>query len=544
VKSLSVNQLSVTIGTTLAVDDVSFDIAAGEVFGLIGESGSGKSTTALAIAGLLPPIAQATGRVLVDGDDLSALDAESRRRVRARRLGFVFQEPSSALNPLMTIGDQIAETLECLGTDRKSARLAALRTLEEVGLTARGVTADRYPHELSGGQRQRVVVGLAMIHRPRVLVADEPTTALDVTTQAQILDLLRTLVRDRGMSLLLISHDLAVVARYSDRVGVLKDGRLVETGPTHRILREPQHGYTASLLRAPSIERRSAPPSNGAPIIRARGVSRHRVRLAPRFFMPSDRHQILEDVSIDVWPGERLGLIGESGSGKSTLARILMGLEAFDAGDVTVEGTLLDKAAPRDPRRPPRVVQAVFQDPASSLNPRLRVGTIVGEPLRYARPRLDRLEQIRRVEEVLAQVGLDPDVVDRYPHEFSGGQRQRIALARALIARPRALILDEAVTALDTASRYQILSLLDDLQQEFGLAYLFITHDIELARTITDRLVVLQAGRIVETGLTDELLASPREPYTQALIRATPRWPPTSCSPAAERRDHEQGPIA
>ena len=541
-KPLSVARLSVSLGANIVVDDVSFDISAGEVFGLIGESGSGKSTTALAIAGLLPGTARTTGQVLVGGEDLAAGAQGSRRCVRAERLGLVFQEPGSALNPLMTIGQQIAETLECLDTDRASARVAVKRTLEEIGLTARGVTADRYPHELSGGERQRVVIGLAMIQRPLVLVADEPTTALDVTTQAQILDLLRTLARERQMALLLISHDLAVIARYSDRIGVLKDGRLVETGATQRVLSEPQHAHTASLLRAPRLTRRMALPPSGAPVIRARGVSRLRVRPTRLFFRGADRHQILDDVSMDVWPGERVGLIGESGAGKSTLARILLGLEAFDAGEVIVEGIALDKTAPHGGRKAPRVLQAVFQDPAGSLNPGLRISAIVAEPLRNLRPRIDRLEQARRVKDALAQVGLDPDILDRYPHAFSGGQRQRIALARALIARPRALILDEAVTSLDAATRYQILSLIDDLQREFGLAYVFVTHDIELARSITDRLIVLHAGRIVEAGPTAEILTSPQHPYTQGLIRSTPRWPSTTVGPLGEPLGRSQRP--
>jgi peptide/nickel transport system ATP-binding protein len=521
---LAVHALGVTLGGRALLDDVGFEIAAGEVYGLVGESGSGKSMTALALLGLLPDGAVACGSVRLDGEQLRGAPARVLQAARGRRIGIVFQEPATALNPLMTIGEQVAEVLrlhEGAGAAAAAARAAA--NLARVGLAADVVPPGRYPHEISGGQRQRVAIAIAIAARPALLVADEPTTALDVTTQAQVLALLARLAAEDGMAILLISHDLAVVAGAAGRLAIMRRGRIVEHGPVATVLGAPAHAYTRELVRdyTPGALAPRGSPS-GAPLLAAQRLV-HDYRLPRRrFFGPTPLLRALDGVSLAIAAGERVGLVGESGSGKSTLVRALLGLEPPTAGCVTVAGEVLDDRDRERLRAQRRLVQVVFQDPVGSLNPRRRIGWIVAEPLHLdARPP-SADERRRRVAAALEAVGLGSTSVDALPQQFSGGQRQRIAIARALVVEPRLLILDEAVSALDASTRTQILELLGRLWRERGLAYLFVSHDLAVVRAVTERVLVMQGGRIVEEGPTERILDRPEHPYTRALVAATP----------------------
>ena len=521
---LAVEDLGVTLGGRPLLAALSFSVAPGEVLGLVGESGSGKSLSALALAGLLPDGARATGSVRLEGEELIGAAEPALCRVRGRGIGIVFQEPATALNPLLTIGAQVAETARVHGGySVAAARGRAAATLERVGLPAAAVSAERYPHELSGGQRQRVAIALAVALAPRLLIADEPTTALDVTTQAQILALLAELAARERMALILISHDLAVVAGVAARIAILKDGRIVEQGPTRAVLQAPAHAYTRALVRdftpRPAAPR---PASGAAPLLEATGVVRDYRGPRRGFFGRAPVRRALDGVSVRVAPGERVGLVGESGSGKSTLVRALLGLERPEAGTVRIAGASLAGAAPGEARRLRRLVQVVFQDPYGSLNPRHRVGRIVAEPLGLLAGRPGAGERERRVAAALAAVGLAAADARRRPHEFSGGERQRIAIARALVVEPQLVILDEAVSALDASLRSQILELLLGLSAARGLAYLFVSHDLGVVRAVTDRTLVMQSGRIVEEGPTAQVLERPRHPYTRQLVAASP----------------------
>jgi len=504
---LTIDGLSVAIQGADLLRDVSFDIARGEVMGLVGESGSGKSLTALAIMGLLPDGSDKRGAVRLEGSDLTALPERALCRMRGRDVGMIFQEPMTALNPVHTIGAQVAETVRVhRRTTRAEARAIARDRLDRVGLSHIGL--DRYPHELSGGQRQRVCIALAIALHPKLLIADEPTTALDVTTQAQILDLLRTLVREEGMALLLITHDLGVVAGMADRVAVMKSGQIVESDSTEALFRAMRHPYTRALLAASRPAPRVASSDIGAPVLEARDVARH-----------YGATRAVDGVSFTLNAGESLGLVGESGCGKSTLTRVLLGLEDADAGHVTLLGTPVSPKMPHEARA---AQQIVFQDPYGSFNPRWRVADLVAEPFHLTGRPTDADAQVIAA---LEAVGLMASDADKYPHAFSGGQRQRIAIARALITRPKVLILDEAVSALDVRVRAQVLDVLSDLQERLGLSYVFISHDLTVVRAITDRVMVMKAGRIVEEGPTQEVFASPHTAYTAALIEAAPVIP-------------------
>ncbi|VDS07402.1 Glutathione import ATP-binding protein GsiA [Paracoccus haematequi] len=512
---IAAEDLSVSIGGRPVVAGVSFDLAPGTVTGLVGESGSGKSMTALAVMGLLPGRARASGRVVLDGQNLLTLPERDLCRIRGRRIGMIFQEPMTALNPLMTIGDQVAEVLRIhQALDRPTALRQAQERLDRVGLPAARFPLTLYPHELSGGQRQRVAIALAIALRPGLLIADEPTTALDVTTQARILSLLTDLVRDEGMALLLITHDLAVVAGMADRVAVMQAGRVVESGPTRTVFRRRSHPYTRQLFAASRHAPERSPRPAAVPLVQVTGAVRD-YRLGDGSLRALDR------IGLTIGRGESVGLVGESGCGKSTLARAILGLERLQQGRITLEGRDI-AAGQRMPRDLRARMQAVFQDPFGSFDPRWRVERLLAEPFHLTGRPPDWRD---RVAAALAEVGLDPQDARKFIHEFSGGQRQRLAIARALIVRPALIVLDEAVSALDVRVRAQVLDLLAQLQQTHGLSYLFISHDLSVVRGITDRILVMEAGRIVEEGPTRRVIDAPGHARTQALVAAIPRIP-------------------
>ncbi|WP_172292752.1 ABC transporter ATP-binding protein [Pseudoruegeria sp. HB172150] len=518
---LSVENLSMAIHGTPILNGVSFEIGRGEVFGLVGESGSGKSMTALGVMRLEPRGAEVSGRVLLEGKDLMREPESRMNALRGREIGMIFQEPMTALNPVKTIGDQVAETLLVHdAADRASARKVAAERLARVGLDPDKVPLSRYPHELSGGQRQRVCIAMAVALRPKLLIADEPTTALDVTTQAQILKLLKSLVEEDGMSLMLITHDLAVVAGMAHHVAVMRDGGIVEQAPTARLFRERAHPYTAKLFSDSGHVPRREPDTSVKPVLQVLGATRD-YPVGSSLFGPRQHFRAVDDVDLTVYEGESVGLVGESGCGKSTLTRAILGLDPLEGGSIELDGTPV--IAGQVPHALRRGMQVVFQDPYGSFNPRHRVGRLVAEPFHL--DSVPETERDRRVAEALEAVGLTPADRDKYIHEFSGGQRQRIAIARAIVIRPRLLILDEAVSALDVSIRAQILDLLADLQQRFRLSYLFISHDLSVVRAITDRVLVMQAGRIVEEGETGTVLTAPQHPYSRKLIAAVPRIP-------------------
>ncbi len=518
---LRLDNLSVRIGTAPVLSDVSLALEPGETLGLVGESGSGKSMTALALMGLLPAGASATGRAEFEGQDLLALRERELCRIRGARIGMIFQEPMTALNPMKTIGDQVAETLTTHGAASRSEALAiARKRLDRVGLPPERFGLGLYPHELSGGQRQRVCIALAIALRPALLIADEPTTALDVTTQAQILDLLQDLVEDERMALLLITHDLAVVAGRTARVAVMQAGQVVETGPTGQLFRAPAAAYTRALFAASAHVPQRVPAASTEPLLELRDVRREYLLPRPSPLAPHPVLRAVDGVSFTLTRGESLGLVGESGCGKSTLTRAILGLDAVQGGSITLAGEAVSPTMPRAMRAG---LQAVFQDPYGSFDPRWRVERLVAEPFHLlpARP----ADWRDRVAAALVEVGLRPEDARRHIHEFSGGQRQRIAIARALITRPALIVLDEAVSALDVRVRAQVLDLLAALQESHGLSYLFVSHDLAVVRAITDRVMVMQAGRIVEAGPTEQVLSAPAHAYTRSLLAAAPRLP-------------------
>jgi peptide/nickel transport system ATP-binding protein len=515
---LKVDDLSVTIAGRTILAGVSFSLRAGEILALAGLSGSGKSTTALAIAHLLPPGVRLSGSIRLDGDELGRKSDRALAAVRGRDIGLVFQEPLTALNPVMSIGEQIGEVLRVHRLKPKAEIPAAV-----AGLLAKveldGIAPSRFPHELSGGQRQRVAIAIALAGSPKLLIADEPTTALDVTTQAQILALFRRLVCEENIGLILITHDIAVVAEIADRIAMLDGGRIVEVGASEDVLRVPSHALTRALVDvATNIPRRTTLPSVATPIL---DVSRLKRTYGGGLFA-GERDAALNEISFSLARGESLGVVGESGAGKSTLLRVVLGLERPDGGHIAIAG--VDPFARRGADRLGwrRKIQAVFQDPAASFDPRHTVERIVAEPLHLTDTPLSRSERRSKVEHALERVGFNGDTLDRYPHEFSGGQRQRIAIARALIIEPDIIAFDEALSALDIPARMQILELLNGLSRDCGVSYLWVTHDLSLVRAIADRLIVMKDGRIVETGPTDAVLSAPRDPYTAALVAATP----------------------
>ena len=520
---LEIVGLSIAFGGRRVVEDVSFRVEAGETLALVGESGSGKSLTALSILQLLPAGAVAGGRVMLDGADMLHAAPGTLRRARGATAGMIFQEPMTSLNPLQSIGRQVAEALALHG--RKPAKGTIVGLLQRVGFPDADDRLDAFPHQLSGGQRQRVMIAMALANNPKLLIADEPTTALDVTIQAGILDLLAQEKTARGLALLLISHDLNVVRRVADRVCVMKDGRIVEQGPVASLFRAPQHPYTRMLIAA-EPGGHPEPRPDGAPVLAATeglrvsfSVRRGLLRRA------AGSVQAVDGVSLHVREGETLGLVGESGSGKSTIGLAMLRMLP-SSGRIAFAGQPLQGLSQARLRPLRRQMQVVFQDPYGSLSPRMSAGEIVAEGLLVHEPRLRAPDRAARVAAALAEVGLPPDAAGRYPHEFSGGQRQRIAIARAVVLQPRLLVLDEPTSALDRSVQAQIVQLLRALQARHGLAYLFISHDLAVVRALSHRVAVLRAGRVVEEGPAEALFAAPQHPYTVALMAAA--FPPAT----------------
>jgi len=514
-----------------ALQNVSFDLEAGRILCVVGESGSGKSMTAGAILGLLPEHVNATaGEVFFQGRNLLALPDDELRSVRGAGIGMIFQEPMTALNPLRTIGDQIGEMFTThTKLPRKEIEQRVLALLADVHIPSPEQAIRAYPHELSGGQRQRAMIAMALALEPAVLIADEPTTALDVTTQAQILHLIRDLQRRKGTAVLFITHDFGVVAEIADRVAVMQHGVLVEQGEVDAVLNHPVHPYTRALIAA-------VPPLLPPP---ARAVSQNIIldlqHVSKTYRTGGWRRRrvthAVADVSLSLPVGGTLGIVGESGSGKSTLARCIVRLLKIDQGRIDFQGVDLATLGKREQRTHTRHVQMVFQDPYGSLNPRKRVGDLVAQgPIVHGVPRE---QAMARARELFELVGLDPQSLHRYPHEFSGGQRQRVGLARALALGPKILVADEPVSALDVSVQAQVLDLLTRLRVQLGLSLLFITHDLRVAAQICDRIAVMKDGKVVETGTVAEVFGAPRHPYTQALLAAVPGrgWQP----PAADR---------
>jgi microcin C transport system ATP-binding protein len=517
---LEVTDLAVRFGGADAVRGVSFHIDDGETLALVGESGSGKSATALSILQLLPyPMAShPRGSIKLGGIEMLGAAAAQLRRQRGAVASMIFQEPMTSLNPLHTVERQIAEILKVhRGLDRKHARSRVLELLRLVQLPDPEERLDAYPHQLSGGQRQRVMIAMALANEPRLLIADEPTTALDVTIQKGILELLRDLQRQLGMALLLISHDLGVVRAMADRVAVMQRGEIVEQGPSAAIFGSPQHPYTRHLLAA---EPKGDPVTaqEAAPLLQVTDLTVSYARGKGWFGRP-DPFVAVDRVSFDLAPGETLGLVGESGSGKTTLGLAVLRL-IDSTGVIRCNGVDLQSLGRRELKPMRRHMQMVFQDPFGSLSPRMSLQQIVEEGLLVHEPGLGSAEREERVCQALDEVGLNPNLRNRFPHEFSGGQRQRISLARALVLRPKLIVLDEPTSALDRSVQVQIIDLLRDLQARHNLAYLFISHDMNVVRAMAAKLIVMRAGRVVEAGLAKDVFARPQSEYTRELLAA------------------------
>ncbi len=525
---LDVRNLSVSLPEgaerPLAVEDVSFTVARNEILCIVGESGSGKSMVAHAIMGLLPKphVRVAGGQALLQGRDVFKLSAAQQRAMRGADVGMIFQEPMTALNPLMRVGDQIEEALRAhVDMNARQRRERVIALLDDVGLPDPSELRRSYPFRLSGGQRQRVMIAIALALEPKLLIADEPTTALDVTTQKQILDLIRKIQSERDTGVMFITHDFGVVAEIADSVAVMQHGRCVELGPASEVLNRPRHDYTRALIAAVphEIEHREDFSRQGEALLQAQDV-RKVFRIGGGFLRRGRELVAADAVSLSIHPGETVGIVGESGSGKSTLGRCIVGLHQADGGHILFQGTDLTGLDRKRFRPFRKDVQMVFQDPYASLNPRYRVADIIAQgPLAFGTPKR---EAWARARELLQLVGLDASAADRYPHEFSGGQRQRISIARALALDPKLLIADEPVSALDVSVQTQVLDLLDDIRHRLGLAMMFITHDLRVAAQVCDTVAVMQKGRIVEFGSAREIFSNPRHVYTRTLLDAIP----------------------
>ncbi|WP_051228414.1 ABC transporter ATP-binding protein [Pleomorphomonas oryzae] len=535
---LSVRDLSVVFagedGPRTLIDDVSFDLGKGEILGLVGESGSGKSLTCRSLVRLMPSpkLAITSGSVMLDGRDLTKAPEADIRAVRGRDIGMIFQNPTSHLDPLMHIGDQIAEGIRVhRGVGGKEARAAALDILAQVGFPHPARQYNGYPHEFSGGMRQRAMIGVALSCDPRILIADEPTTALDVTIQAQILRLLMELRESRGLSVIMITHDLGIVAQTCDRIAVLRQGRLLEIGDKRDVLARPQHPYTQNLIAShPSMPERQMAAADTAypttlktrPLVEIDDLHVRFPVTGRRLFSDGPREfSAVKGVSLQVMPGETVGIVGESGSGKSTLARALLGLTPISDGHVTFDGADIVTERTKALRKLRRETAMVFQDPYNALNPRLTIGAMLAEVLAVQESvAKERIPQ--RIGELLDLVGLEREFADRKPLSMSGGQCQRAGIARALAVNPKLIVADECVAALDVTIQAQIVDLFRDLKQRLNLTLLFIAHDLAIVRNLCERVVVMYHGQIVEEGRTEDVFNAPREAYTQALIGAIP----------------------
>lgn len=520
---LEVRNLSASFAGVPAVKGVSFAMKRGETMALVGESGSGKSVTALSILQLLPypRASHPGGSILFDGQEMVGTDAKILRNIRGNRIAMIFQEPMTSLNPLHNIEKQIGEVLLLhKGLRGAKARARILELLDLVGIPDPASRLKALPHELSGGQRQRVMIAMALANEPELLIADEPTTALDVTIQAQILELLKDLQAKLGMGLLLITHDLQIVQKMADNVCVMKDGEVVERGTGQGLLDNPQHPYTQKLLAAVPSGNAPPLPENAKELIRTNEIlvrfpiGKKGILGRPEYYLDAVDH-----ISLTLSQGETLGIVGESGSGKTTLAMAILRLLS-STGDIWFDGKDVRQFSGADLRALRRDMQVVFQDPFGSLSPRMSISQIVGEGLEIHHPEMSRRERTERIAEALREVDLPVNAMDRYPHEFSGGQRQRISIARALVLKPRFMVLDEPTSALDMSVQAQIVDLLRDLQARHKMAYLFISHDLRVVRALSHRVMVMQGGRLVESGNSDEVFENPKESYTKALLAA------------------------
>ena len=535
---LQTKDLCLSIDGKEVLNSICLEIKSGKTLGLVGESGSGKSMTALSLIKLLPLNSSLSGQIMFNGEDIAQFSDAQMRELRGREIGMIFQEPMTALNPVQSIGAQVSEVYQKhLNLTKANALNEAAKILTRVGLPPEEIPLSRYPFELSGGQRQRVLIAIALALKPKLLIADEPTSALDVHTEAQILKLLKTLCLEDNIAVFFISHDLAAITQLSDTIAVMKSGEIVEQGPKIDFFESMNHPYSIELYQASQYSGGKSSKSNvrdaaaqeqasSTPILKvdnlscAYDIGRH------HFFGKSEKFMAIEEISFQLMRGESLGLVGESGSGKSTLVRAILGLEPLQSGEVVVDGKPFTgvsrvKQSRVKQRALRRHIQVVFQDPYGSFNPRHKIGNIVGEPLHLLASNSGSSKQDgqQRIAQALIDVGLSASDADKYPHEFSGGQRQRIAIARALVVRPSVVVLDEATSALDVSVRAQILELLKDLSTKLGLAYLFVSHDLDVVKVVTDRVLVLKSGKIVERGATDDIFTKPEHPYTQSLMK-------------------------
>jgi len=551
---LEVRNLNVAFDGRTVVRDVNYTLHRGRTLGIVGESGSGKSVSSLALMGLLPKHAEVTGSALLEGEELLTLGEEGFRDIRGNRIAMIFQEPMTSLNPVRKCGEQVTEMLLMHEqVSRREARERALALFREVMLPRPEKIFDSYPHEISGGQKQRVMIAMALMCNPDVLIADEPTTALDVTVQAAILRLMRQIQERHNIGIIFITHDLGVIAQVADDIAVMYRGDIVETGPARQVLYQPQHPYTQGLLACrPPLDSRPrhlptveefmngsvADPSNNCasqlltfnsqlstsptPLLQVKDLRVTYTLKRNIFGKPLQTLDAVDHVSFDLYRGETLGLVGESGCGKSTLGQALLQLIARSGGEVLYDGVSLDSMTAAQRKALRLKMQIIFQDPYSSLNPRITIGDAIAEPLRVHRL-CDTSRVAGRAKELMQQVGLSPDWYGRYPHQLSGGQRQRVCIARALIVGPELVVCDESVSALDVSVQAQVLNLLNDLKRQYGYTYLFITHDLSVVKFLSDRIMVMRQGRLVEMAPADELYAHPQEEYTRHLIDALPR---------------------
>ncbi|WP_290687326.1 MULTISPECIES: ABC transporter ATP-binding protein [unclassified Haematobacter] len=525
VKNLSI-QFPSRAGVVRAVENVSWHVDPGETLAILGESGSGKSVSASAVMNLIetPPAAISQGEILFEGLDLLKADDETRRRINGRSISMIFQDPLAALNPVYSIGWQIAETMRVHGTPGDQAQARVVELLARVGIAEPERRMKDYPHQFSGGQRQRIMIASAIALKPKLLIADEPTSALDVTVQARVLELLKEIQTENGMGMVLITHDLSVVERVADRVVVMQAGQIVETGSAAQVMNDPRHSYTRRLLDAVPGRKgfaTAADDAGGTPLLEVRNVSKVYGGLARQFSkLKTAPVKAVDNVSFTMAKGETLGVVGESGSGKSTLARMILALDEPSSGTIHFDGQPFNGLTGAEDYRMRRRVQFVFQDPTASLNPRMTVQQIIAEPWAIHPDVLPRGQWRAQVGELLEQVGLKPDHADRYPHQFSGGQRQRIAIARALALKPELIVCDEAVSALDVSIQAQVIDLLKDLRRDYGLSYVFVAHDLALIRDFATSVLVMYQGRIVEQGPVAQVYDHPQHDYTKALLRA------------------------